>query len=400
MDAMFFLSMACLSAVLTGVFYRFGRKDLVTGEKNEWGIRSTFCHVISVTVFFMLNLGLCIFADMELSGDTAGITIMGMLMVTDLIPLMYLKGIRYSPVLVKELRWGVASVVVVIVSAISFSFTRLSHLAVCVLDVFFISFNLVFSGIVLITQCRLSCRYGRENMSVHLLRTTAVIALLFLQGLIYTVCLLAGKCSRPVVMSGTVAAFFITVFHSMEVMLGYPLLARLEKKCRCYAREADSEEGGNNENRASETLAHRFIDYFESEKPYLSPDLCINEVAMYLMTNKTTLSRTLHNGLKCSFREYVNGCRVKEAIWVFTNNMHLDMEELARRSGFRNNTSFTNAFKLNVGKTPGAWCKEFKENRNEIWKKEVVEGLGKTGSQEEVVNHSDREVRRTDRIDK
>lgn len=108
------------------------------------------------------------------------------------------------------------------------------------------------------------------------------------------------------------------------------------------------------------SLKNRLLLYFEQEKPYLSKNISIEEVAMKLYTNKTYLSRTINEELNKNFRELVNYFRVKEAMRIFLDNTEISISELMDKSGFNNNASFTSAFKINTGYTPGEWCKDMK----------------------------------------
>ena len=124
-------------------------------------------------------------------------------------------------------------------------------------------------------------------------------------------------------------------------------------------------------NSGSQPLRERLLDYFESEKPYLSKTLTMEEVAMRLYTNKSYLSKTINMEMNKNFRELVNYFRVKEAINIFSTNTDISMNELRDRCGFNNNASFTSAFKLNTGYTPGEWCRDMKTRRCKAMDKEV-----------------------------
>jgi len=372
MEALFFLSMACLSAVVTVIFYRYGCSGVAVGERYEDSIRNTFRHSLVVPVIFLVNSAVYFFWT-DLSGDSARITTTGILLTVDIIPLIYLKKIRYSTLLPRHIRWVTAVSLFLILAALFISHTQLGHMAACILDCFFLAYTLNLFCVVIMAQCRLFCRFGKENMYANLLRTVAVIFILLLIMLLFSIFKLFGVSEKWGAVSAVSASFVISLIHSVEVLRGYPVVGRLEKRCRRDVRQSDSDKIRTETMMASDLLVHRLKEYFEIEKPYLSPELCITEVALFLMTNKTTLSRVLHLKMNTNFREYVNRYRVCEAMDLFSKNMYLDMEQLARRSGFRNNTSFTNAFKLNLGMTPGAWCKEQKEKRNEIWKKESFE---------------------------
>ena len=113
-------------------------------------------------------------------------------------------------------------------------------------------------------------------------------------------------------------------------------------------------------NVANMSLKNRLLLYFESEKPYLENNISIDDVAMKLYTNKTYLSKTINEELNKNFRELVNYFRIKEAMEIFEKDDSISINDLMHKCGFNNNASFTSAFKINTGFTPGEWCKDVK----------------------------------------
>lgn len=111
------------------------------------------------------------------------------------------------------------------------------------------------------------------------------------------------------------------------------------------------------------SLKERLLGYFECEKPYLSKNISMEEVAMRLYTNKSYLSKTINMEMNKNFRELVNYFRVKEAVRIFSLDMEISMNDLRDKCGFNNNASFTSAFKLNTGFTPGEWCRDMRNKR-------------------------------------
>ena len=89
----------------------------------------------------------------------------------------------------------------------------------------------------------------------------------------------------------------------------------------------------------------------------------MEEVAMRLYTNKSYLSKTINMEMNKNFRELVNYFRVKEAVRIFSLDMEISMNDLRDKCGFNNNASFTSAFKLNTGFTPGEWCRDMRNKR-------------------------------------
>ncbi len=112
--------------------------------------------------------------------------------------------------------------------------------------------------------------------------------------------------------------------------------------------------------RRSEELVQRLINYFDNEKPYLKNDLTINEVALYLYSNKTYLSRTINENFNNNFSQFVNYYRIEEAKRLFLKDQKLSIHQLCDLSGFGSQAAFNMAFRFFVGKSPADWCKEQK----------------------------------------
>ncbi|HBZ25248.1 MAG TPA: hypothetical protein DEO54_03270 [Rikenellaceae bacterium] len=110
----------------------------------------------------------------------------------------------------------------------------------------------------------------------------------------------------------------------------------------------------------SQELRGRLVDYFENEKPYLRPDLTIQQVALYLYSNKTYLSRIINECFDNNFNQFVNYHRVEEAKRLFYNDPKLSIQQLCDLSGFGSMATFSIAFRFFVGNSPADWCKEQK----------------------------------------
>ena len=64
------------------------------------------------------------------------------------------------------------------------------------------------------------------------------------------------------------------------------------------------------------------------------------------------LSELLNNALRKSFREYVNGLRVKAVQDALRHNPDADIGSVMRENGFRSRSVFNQAFKIQTGETP------------------------------------------------
>jgi len=110
----------------------------------------------------------------------------------------------------------------------------------------------------------------------------------------------------------------------------------------------------------SQELRGRLVSYFESEKPYLKPNLTIQEVALYLYSNKTYLSRIINECYDNNFNQFVNYHRVEEAKRLFYNDPRLSIQQMCDLSGFGSMATFSVAFRVFAGNSPADWCKEQK----------------------------------------
>lgn len=124
--------------------------------------------------------------------------------------------------------------------------------------------------------------------------------------------------------------------------------------------------GGNS------SMQSRLCLFFEKEKPYLSPDLSISDVAEKIYTNKTYLSRLLNTSMGRGFKEFVNHYRVREAMKIYSRNNNISLAELCKMCGFGNIATFTNAFRLHAGKTPGEWCRSMKNGGDDEKRKNAA----------------------------
>lgn len=114
------------------------------------------------------------------------------------------------------------------------------------------------------------------------------------------------------------------------------------------------EEGKNEE------IRDRLIQYFETEKPYLRSDITIQEVSLYLYTNKTYISRVINDSYGHNFNQFVNYYRIEEAKRLFYSDTKLSIQQLCDLSGFGSMATFTIAFRFYVGRSPADWCKDQK----------------------------------------
>lgn len=109
--------------------------------------------------------------------------------------------------------------------------------------------------------------------------------------------------------------------------------------------------------RLYEAIYERILKCFEDDKPYLNPELSINDIVEKVYTNKLYISRSISQHTGRNFCQFVNYYRILHAVEIFRKNPKLRIVEMASRSGFNSSVSFTAAFRLYMGEKPGDWCR-------------------------------------------
>ena len=116
-----------------------------------------------------------------------------------------------------------------------------------------------------------------------------------------------------------------------------------------------------NDTDKNDELRERLIKYFENGKPFLKPDLTVNEVARELYSNKTYISRIINDTFNLNFSQFVNKFRVEEAKRLYMENTAMNINKLCYSSGFGSIATFTISFRLFTGLPPAEWCREYRK---------------------------------------
>jgi len=107
-------------------------------------------------------------------------------------------------------------------------------------------------------------------------------------------------------------------------------------------------------------LLDRLFAYMEKEKPYLNPDLSLEDLCKKLSSNRTYLSNIINTVTGKNFHHFLNEYRVAEARRILTGTKGglYSVEEVGRMSGFGTKSSFYACFKSAIGVTP-AFFRDF-----------------------------------------
>jgi AraC-like DNA-binding protein len=115
-------------------------------------------------------------------------------------------------------------------------------------------------------------------------------------------------------------------------------------------------------NLTEETLAdihERLIEVFEKEKPFLEPQLQLQQVAQKLNVGTHALSQTINTIEKKTFYDFVNAYRIEhfKTLLVNPDNKKFSILGLGMDSGFNSKASMNRIFKELTGHSPSAYQK-------------------------------------------
>ncbi len=102
-------------------------------------------------------------------------------------------------------------------------------------------------------------------------------------------------------------------------------------------------------------LMQRIVQLMEQEKPYLSSDLKVSDLADRLGTNSRNISDCIRNSTDNTFANFINAYRIDHAKQLMSNHPDMKISEVFLSSGFANETTFFRIFKAATGMTPNEW---------------------------------------------
>jgi AraC-like DNA-binding protein len=100
-------------------------------------------------------------------------------------------------------------------------------------------------------------------------------------------------------------------------------------------------------------------NYFESEKPFLNPDLNLSELAKNLQMHRAELSEIINTGFGQNFNDFVNSFRVDFFKQKLSEGAHkqLSLLGIAYDSGFNSKATFNRVFKKLTNTSPTEFLK-------------------------------------------
>ena len=102
-------------------------------------------------------------------------------------------------------------------------------------------------------------------------------------------------------------------------------------------------------------LMQRVVQLMEQEKPYLSSELKVSDLAESIDVNSRTLSDCIRNSTGSTFANFINAYRIDYAKQLMRQQPDMKISEVFLSSGFANETTFFRIFKAVTGMTPNEW---------------------------------------------
>ena len=102
-------------------------------------------------------------------------------------------------------------------------------------------------------------------------------------------------------------------------------------------------------------LMRRIIALMEEEKPYLSSELKVSDLADKIGTSSRNVSDCIRNSTGSTFANFINAYRIDYAKQLMRQQPDMKISEVFLSSGFANETTFFRIFKAVTGMTPNEW---------------------------------------------
>jgi AraC-like DNA-binding protein len=108
------------------------------------------------------------------------------------------------------------------------------------------------------------------------------------------------------------------------------------------------------ENKENSAIAQRLRQLMQTERPWLNPDLSLEQLAVAIGQKPKTLSLVINETVGRTFFDFINHYRIEEAKRLLTNpvDKKITVSEVLYAVGFNSKSSFNTLFKKYTGLTP------------------------------------------------
>ena len=149
---------------------------------------------------------------------------------------------------------------------------------------------------------------------------------------------------------------FVSTLLKPELFRSFPhqmlLPNSIEEKTLKY-------ESSNLQEAQKEKYLNTVLSFFDNERPYLSQELTLADLAEQTKIPAHYLSQIINEKMNCNFLDFVNSYRVEEAKKMLAedSSKNFTILSIAYDAGFNSKSTFYSAFKKHVGMTPSGFRK-------------------------------------------
>ncbi len=156
--------------------------------------------------------------------------------------------------------------------------------------------------------------------------------------------------------TGYIGMFKSEIFEQPEVQNNLRQAHEIEARKNILKDAKKYEKSGLTEEKAAESLS-RLQQLMEQDKPYLNPNLTLNDLSEKLNISNHNLSEILNTQLNQNFFDFVNHYRVNEVRKYLEdkNKDHLTLLSIALDAGFNSKSGFNLIFKKYMHVTPSEY---------------------------------------------
>ncbi|HXB31454.1 MAG TPA: helix-turn-helix domain-containing protein [Puia sp.] len=114
------------------------------------------------------------------------------------------------------------------------------------------------------------------------------------------------------------------------------------------------------DNFESDRIAQMVLAYVKEKKPYLNPELTLDQLASQVSLRPRVLSQVINEELGQNFYDFINRNRIEEASMLLNNpkDRKITVLEVLYKVGFNSKSSFNTLFKKYTGLTPSEFKKK------------------------------------------
>jgi AraC-like DNA-binding protein len=152
------------------------------------------------------------------------------------------------------------------------------------------------------------------------------------------------------------------------VFINYLLIRALKTPMIFYYIDEDEFKGTSKKtiaiNLSTSTEAKQKVDillqFMSKEKPYLNPDITLDDLAKELSYSAKETSSLINEHLHQNFFDFINRYRIEEAKYIMKHSIDtkITILEILYQVGFNSKSSFNRLFKRYTGSTPSEFKKK------------------------------------------